>query len=160
MILGIVSDSHGDMPRLKQFLRDVGGAVDVILHAGDFYEDSRRLSSMTRVRVIGVMGNCDCLRDGPLEKIVEVGGKRLLLAHGHQYGVKRDREPLKSRAGALRVDAVVFGHTHIAETFRCGNVLFINPGSCHYGRGGCGPSYGILEITPDGEMNASLHYLE
>lgn len=159
MILGIVSDSHGDVPRLKRFLQDLGKA-DAILHAGDYYEDSKKLASMTRTRVIGVMGNCDYLMSGPLEKVVEAGGKKVLLAHGHQYGVKRDREALKKRAAALGVDAVVFGHTHIAETFRIGDVLYVNPGSCHYGRGSRGPSYGILEITPDGEMTATIHYLE
>lgn len=159
MILGIVSDSHGDVPRLKRFLREVG-PVDAILHAGDFYEDSKKLSGITKAKVIGVMGNCDYLMTGPLEKVVEVSGKKVLLAHGHQYGVKRDREALKKRAVSLGVDAVVFGHTHVAETFWAGDVLFVNPGSCHYGRGSHGPSYGTLEITPDGGMVASIHYLE
>ncbi|MCR4399207.1 MAG: metallophosphoesterase [Firmicutes bacterium] len=158
MRLGLVSDSHGDILKLRKALRDMG-AVDVVLHAGDFYEDSRKLQVVTGVTVVGVMGNCDHFVAGPLEKVVEVAGKRILLTHGHQYGVKRDKNGLRERGSALGVNAVVFGHTHIAETFWAGGMLFVNPGSCRYGRSNQGLTYGTLDIAADGTMMPVIHSL-
>lgn len=158
MRLGLISDSHGDMVNLKKAVLSMG-AVEVLLHAGDFYEDSRRIERASGLKVIGVMGNCDHLMTGPVEKVVEAGGKSILLTHGHQYGVKRDKGALRQRAALLGVQVVVFGHTHIAESFWSDGVLFINPGSCRYGRSEHGLSYGILEINECGAMVPTIHSL-
>ncbi|MGE5543279.1 MAG: YfcE family phosphodiesterase [Bacillota bacterium] len=155
----MLSDSHGDVRRLAMAVREMG-QVDVLLHAGDFFEDSRRLQESTDVKVIGVMGNCDHLMTGPVEKVVEAGGKTILLTHGHQYAVKRDRKALTRRAVALGVNIVVFGHTHMAETFWSDGILFFNPGSCRYGRSSQGLSYGTLEISADGVLTPLIHCFE
>jgi len=158
LLLGILSDSHGDVRRLTMAVLEMG-RVNVLLHAGDFFEDSRRLQEAVDVKVFGVMGNCDHIATGPMEKVIEVGGNTILLTHGHQYGVKRDKKALTRRAITLGVNAVVFGHTHVAETFSSGGILFVNPGSCRFSRCDRGPSYATLDILPDGSLMPAIHVL-
>ena len=151
MILGVMSDSHGNMRQVKYALRAMGD-VDLILHAGDFYDDGVRLSAVAPVRVVAVVGNCDMRADGPLEEVLEAGGKRILLTHGHRYGVKYGLQSLAERARVLQADVVVFGHTHIAHVSTEDGILFLNPGSCFRPRDGRPPSYATLEITSDGAL--------
>ncbi|MDI6894998.1 MAG: metallophosphoesterase [Bacillota bacterium] len=155
MRIGVLSDTHGNLALVHRVVEEMG-SVDLLLHAGDYYEDSCRLAEWG-VRVVGVVGNCDCRVDGPAERLVQVGGKRLLLTHGHRYRVKQDFRTLLSRARELNADAVVFGHTHRAEAFWLGKVLFFNPGSLHAPCGD-GPSYGVLVVGEDG-IRPELHPL-
>ncbi|MEW6547122.1 MAG: metallophosphoesterase [Bacillota bacterium] len=147
MRVGVLSDTHGNLALVERIMEEMG-SVDLLLHAGDYYEDSCRLAERG-VRVIGVLGNCDCRVEGPAERLVQVAGKRVLLTHGHRYRVKQDFRPLLARARELNADVVVFGHTHRAEAFWLGKVLFFNPGSLHAPCGE-GPSYGMLLISEDG----------
>lgn len=153
MRIGVLSDTHGSLALLERAVAQMG-PVDLILHAGDYYEDSCRLAQ-AGVRVIGVLGNCDCRVDGPAERLVQLGGKRLLLTHGHRYRVKQDFRLLLARARELGADVVVFGHTHRAEAFWLGKVLFLNPGSL-YAPVGDGPSYGMLLVSEEG-IRPELH---
>ncbi|HHY94368.1 MAG TPA: metallophosphoesterase [Firmicutes bacterium] len=130
--------------------------MDLLLHAGDYYEDSCRLAQQG-LRVIGVVGNCDCRVDGPAERLIQIGGRRLLLTHGHRYRVKQDFRTLMARARELQADVVVFGHTHRADAFWLGNILFFNPGSL-YAAQGRGPTYGLLVIGEDG-IQPEVHQL-
>ena len=63
---------------------------------------------------------------------IEIDGVKILLTHGHRYGVKNGYLNLIMRAKELQVNAVIFGHTHIPEVFTEDGVLFVNPGSCSY----------------------------
>ncbi len=160
MRIGVLSDSHGNLALVKRVVAEMG-PVDLLLHAGDYYEDSSRLAQ-DGVRVIGVLGNCDYRVDGPPERLIQVGGKRLLLTHGHRYRVKQDFRALLARARELGANVVVFGHTHRAEAFWLGETLFFNPGSL-FAPNGDGPSYGLLVIGEEGikpelrRLNANKH---
>lgn len=153
MRIGVLSDTHGNLALAEQVIGEMG-SVDLVLHAGDYYEDSCRLAE-SGVRVIGVVGNCECGVDGPPERLVQVAGKRVLLTHGHRYRVKQDFRSLLSRARELNADVVVFGHTHRAEAFWLGKVLFFNPGSL-YAPVGDGPTYGML-VLDNGTIRPELH---
>lgn len=153
MRIGVLSDTHGNLTLARMVLEDMG-PIDLLLHAGDYYEDSCRMAEWG-VRVVGVVGNCDCRVEGPAERLVQAGGRRLLLTHGHRYRVKQDFRALWARARELGADVVVFGHTHRAEAFWLGKVLFFNPGSLHAPAGGR-PSYGVLLVGEDG-IRPELH---
>jgi predicted phosphodiesterase len=62
----------------------------------------------------------------PAERVAEVGGARLGMVH--------DGGPRQGRAGRLLerfpgCEAVVYGHTHMPEVSREGDVWIVNPGS-------------------------------
>jgi putative phosphoesterase len=148
LIIGVLSDTHGDLRRVETCLSLMPN-IEMLLHAGDFYEDAQRISAVSGVKVVAVTGNCDYMVKGPSEEMLAVGSKRIYITHGHLYRVKRDLSLLVQRSKALGVDVTVFGHTHMPGIFRRDGILFVNPGSPHSPRQG-EPSCAILDITRAG----------
>jgi len=130
LIIGVISDTHGDLHLVEECLNLMPG-IELLLHAGDFYEDAQRIGSGSGIKVVAVTGNCDYMVKGPSEEMLAVGSKRIYLTHGHIYRVKHDIALLVQRSKALGVDVTVFGHTHYPTVFRRDGVLFVNPGSPH-----------------------------
>lgn len=129
MIIGIMSDSHGDLRGIERAASAMGKA-DVWLHAGDFCGDADHLAACAGTPVISVAGNCDGLAArSPEDEFVELAGKKIWLTHGHQCGVKSGTGQLVAKAKAHGVDLVVYGHTHISEIRKAGDLFIINPGS-------------------------------
>ncbi len=148
MIIGVISDTHGDLRRVDECLSLMQGA-ELLLHAGDFYEDAQKIGLGAGLKVVAVTGNCDYMVKGPSEEMVAVGAKRIYLTHGHLYRVKHDISLLVQRSKALGVDVTVFGHTHYPTVFKRDGMLFVNPGSPHSPRGG-GPSCAVLDVSRSG----------
>ena len=142
--IGVVSDSHGDITSLEAAL-SVMGELDYILHAGDHLRDSVRLSRLLTIPVIGVAGNCDALQH-PTEELIELGGQRFFIAHGHHYGVKTDTSGIIQVARRHRVDIAIYGHTHVPALFVQHGILFLNPGSTSIGRKGAANNCAVLTI--------------
>lgn len=138
MRIGILADTHDRLPRTKaavQILREAG--ADALIHCGD-------LASRPIVEVCAVLpfwfvfGNHDadevpqlqsaaeeygavCLEWGG---IVELGGKRIGVAHGHMTTDVR-------RVLAENPDYLLTGHSHYASDVTAGSVRRINPGALH-----------------------------
>ena len=151
--IGVVSDSHGDFTSLEAALTVIG-EVDYVLHAGDYLRDSLRLSRVLTVPVIGVAGNCDALQH-PTEEIIELGGQRFFISHGHQHGVKTDTTGIIQVARRHKVDVAIYGHTHVPALFVQHGILFLNPGSTSAGRKGAASSCAVLTIE-DAHVDAAF----
>lgn len=149
MRVGVVSDSHGSVQALQAAV-DAAGRLDVWLHAGDYYSDTKWLSANTGIPVYGVRGNCDFTKEGPLERVVELGGIEILLAHGHLYQVGYGLMRFSLRAQELGVSAAVYGHTHVPLLDRQGSLTILNPGSPTNPRKGSRRSIAVMEIRGGG----------
>ena len=87
MKLLILSDSHGVLTNMERAVDET--APQMILHLGDCWQDGVRLHSrFPQIPFRQVPGNCDFRPDEPTELLLGVGGLRLLMCHGHTYGVK------------------------------------------------------------------------
>ena len=129
MILGIMSDSHGDLAAVRRAAEAVG-AVDLWLHAGDYCADAAFLAECTGVRTVGVAGNCDGLAARfPKEEYLDLEGVRVFLTHGHAFGVKGGTDGLLDWARQMDALVAVYGHTHIPEARQSGALWVVNPGS-------------------------------
>lgn len=125
--VGLVSDTHGWLnPDLKEaFARCV-----CIVHAGDVgkVEVLDELEDVAPVHA--VKGNIDGgeLRFLPLERVDEVGGKRIAVLHiaGDPMRPNRAARDLIRRE---RPDVIVVGHTHVPVVGRVDGTLWINPGA-------------------------------
>lgn len=121
--VGIISDTHGLFdPRLET----VFAGVDRILHAGDVGAMAVLDKLAAIAPVTAVRGNVD--HDAwswelPEEAVVELNGRRVLVAH-----IKEDLLRRRDPEGE-RFSAVVTGHSHAPAIVRRGGVLYLNPGS-------------------------------
>lgn len=139
----VVSDIHGaDTEPICQ----KAGDFDGLIFLGDGADCLPRLRKAFPV-CHAVAGNCDGrLFDLPLEKELRIEGKRLLLTHGHRYGVKWGLSVLADEAHARGCDAVLFGHTHTPTLTYDGGVGLFNPGAVTALRS----TFGVLDVRKDG----------
>lgn len=128
MLLGVVSDTHGDTYALEKVIKEFE-SVDIAIHLGDNTEDAEILMESLKCKVVYVKGNCDINSKDPLELIEEVEGVRILITHGHKYNVKSNLVGLLYRAQELEAEIALFGHTHISEVSMEEGIWLINPGS-------------------------------
>ena len=99
-----------------------------------------------------VKGNCDW-DSAPDELIVEAGGVKFLLTHGHRYGVKSGTDRLAQAAREKGVNVACFGHTHEGLNMPDRGVWLFNPGTAGgiHNRAG----YGVV-IVSDGKFRPAL----
>lgn len=131
---------------------------DRILHAGDFtstevYEELRRLAP-----VDGVAGNMDDpgLRSLlPPKLVVEVEGARIGMVHDAGPALGRAERLAEAFPGC---SAVVYGHTHVPEATRLGDVWILNPGSPTERRSA--PHHGMIELeVSEGRLDVRTYVL-
>lgn len=159
--IAVVSDSHGDFRNVGRLRAKLGGRIDWLLHAGDHIQDAPRIAVNLGVdpsRVRAVAGNCDHPVREPAQQLVEIEGVKILMVHGHQYGVKEGLHRVHCLAAEAGARVVVFGHSHVAVCLEEGGVLLFNPGSITAPRiTGEPPSCGLLEVEK-GQIMAKLLY--
>ena len=142
MRIGVFSDSHGDVSAARRFY-DSLAPLDCLFHLGDCAPDGEKLSKLFACPVYAVRGNCDYRSDAPLERQVDLGGKRFLLLHGHQY---YSFSALLYRGEEVHADMVLYGHTHRPDLSADGPRLLLNPGSLSRPRGGSVESCALILI--------------
>lgn len=143
--LGLIADTHGLLR--PQALVALEGC-DRILHAGDIGEGDVLEALAGIAPVDAVRGNVDERPDLPTERLLDLGGVRILLRHGHL--------PESDGHGAA---IVVSGHTHVPQVVRDGRVLRVNPGSAGPRRFRLPVTVALLELA-DGEARAEIRELD
>ena len=146
----VLSDSHAALSFMRRCVNLV--KPDALIHLGDFYEDGRSISvEFPHIPMHQVPGNCDLyrmVRYVPDILNYPVGGVKLYMTHGHRHGVKFGLAELLADAREAGVQAVLYGHTHIADCHQEPDGLWVlNPGSCNYSGG----SVGLIE-TENGQI--------
>ena len=142
----IFSDTHDYIEpcvRLMTQMKD----VDAVIHAGDSARDAQDLKyAFPEIPVYYVRGNNDWFSDAPDKLSVTIGGKKILIVHGHIERVKYDLtlSELTRKGEAANADLVVFGHTHKPRTEYRGKMIILNPGSVRFSR-----TYAVAEIEGD-----------
>ncbi len=169
----VLSDSHNHPQAVEAAIGRV--KPDGVLFAGDGLRDLTRVD--IPCPIWAVRGNCDVgsmplivsdpgmgdrVLDPEDEELIWADGMRILLMHGHRYGVKHSLTAAVARAIAREADVLVYGHTHEAAEWRItperpgvfgGSVALskpltiFNPGSI----GDCHGSFGTITIR-DGQV--------
>lgn len=148
----VFSDSHSSLRFMYACMSVV--KPDAVIHLGDHYDDGEALKAdYRRMRFYQVPGNCDRYRcpPGVREILVDrVLGVDLYMTHGHRHNVKLYLGALLADARSCKVQAVLYGHTHVADCHQEEDGLWVlNPGSCGYGGG----SAGLMEVE-NGKIKA------
>lgn len=166
MIVGVVSDTH--LPRFGRELppalvRGLRRAkVDVIAHCGDLTEPLAIDLLQEIAPVIAVAGNNDgkeLQRRLGERAIVEAEEARIGIVHGHDGRGRSTPEKALAAFDGDRVDAILFGHSHIPYRVRRDGVLLFNPGSPTDKRMNPAYSYGIVRVEGKTVRAAHRFYL-
>jgi putative phosphoesterase len=149
--IGVISDTHG---LLRPEVAKVFAGVDYILHAGDI--GSRTiLDELEKIApVLAVAGNTDSpmlFRDLFDTEVFEMKQVSLYLIHNVDL--------LDLDLSTAGLNAVVYGHSHIASIDYKSNVLYFNPGSAGQSRFNLPVTAGLLEIN-ESKIRASIVRLE
>jgi uncharacterized protein len=148
--VGVVSDTHCPeyLDRLPVRLGELLAGVDLILHAGDI-GSLETLAELGRIAPVeAVHGDHDRGLDLPSSRVVEVAGRKIGIVHGNRSHLIEEPATLTGtltlghwwpKVGLYRwlrdsfpeADAVVYGHTHLADVRRERGALLFNPGAVY-----------------------------
>lgn len=157
MKLLIISDTHGDNTNAIRVIKTINSKINSIIHLGDYDEDAKIiLHEFPNIPIYYVAGNCDFASSTLKEQILTFNGTKILITHGHRYNVKWNYDRIFYLAKERGVQAVLFGHTHIATIEYKESIVLINPGSISEPRNTSIPSYCIIDITDSGLLKASI----
>jgi putative phosphoesterase len=151
-IVGVISDTHipTRAQALPKGLFSAFEKADFILHAGDLVELSVIDELEQIAPVLAVRGNMDI---GPIRELLpEVNVLKLFnwrIGLVHDPGSVTELGWLKEIANKNRFDALIYGHTHMANVTWDGKILFINPGSPIFPEPSISakPTVGLLKVT-------------
>lgn len=157
MRAAIVSDTHGNWkPTAEEILKE---KVDCLFFLGDHARDGKEMEQFLNIPAYIVRGNCDRTEDAEAEMIVELGGWKILLCHGHYYHVKEQLQSLFYRGLELGIDIILYGHTHRAYYEETDGLTIINPGSVSRENVYLGnASWGILTLSDEKNENNLKKY--
>ncbi len=153
MRIGVLSDSHNHWDNLRLAVRKLieEGSVDIIIHLGDDYDDTRVIErpDIELLRIPGVFSSY--YRDPriPNRLVKEFSNWKFLLTHApaaHENDLSTDRDP-EDIIAKEKINIVFHGHTHIPRIEEKDHVLWINPGHLKTkDKKGYPPSYALMEI--------------
>ena len=142
MTVLVLSDSHGNLTNMVRAVE--AESPHMIVHLGDGWREARQLhGQFPMLPFYQVPGNCDFRPSEPAEQLLFWEEKRVLICHGHTYGVKQSLLRAGYAAEEENLDLFLFGHTHQPLVDMRGKTLFLNPGSIgdHFR-----PFYGIITL--------------
>lgn len=143
MLIGLVSDSHDNLPIVEKAIQIFNELkVELVLHAGDFVSPFvvAKLKNLN-CQLIGVFGNNDGDHELLKKRFKETSNctihnffaqiknenYKIAMLHGDET------EVLNAIIDSGYYDAVVYGHSHCHSIERKGKTLAINPGElCGY----------------------------
>ena len=157
----VLSDTHVPVAAadLPQAVYEAVKYADMIFHAGDLVETGilDKLRELKNVKaVFGNMDTKEIRAELKAKEVITVGKFRIGLIHG--YGAPSELLATV-RKEFDKVDAIVFGHSHVACNMKKDSVLYFNPGSPTDKIFASKNSYGILNVT-DKEIRGEIIELQ
>ena len=132
MKIGIISDTHDNMPQIRKAVDFFNfQRVEHVVHAGDFTSPfTFRVLKELSCGLTGVFGNNDgdklllhSMSGGRVFNqpyAFELAGRKIIVIHEHHIAA--------ALGDSGHYDVVIYGHTHKPEIRKTGKTLIINPG--------------------------------
>ena len=150
----VASDSHGRPDALRRAIERED--LHAVLFLGDGISDAEKMrEEYPDLTIITVPGNCDWGSVDEPERLIELGGVRILMMHGHTRGVKYDGTRAYYAAKETGADVLLYGHTHCPMVDYDGTTYTMNPGSIRYTG-----TYGVLVIGNGKVIDCGTRVLE
>ena len=145
----VFSDSHSNYKHILKAIETHNGIADLVVFLGDGLRDVERVKEIyPNLHFFAVKGNCDVFSSSGYSdySVLDLDGIKILITHGHLFGVKSGYDRILYRAEELGADAVFFGHTHEPIDFSTyvgeKRIHLFNPGSIAYGG-----TYGVVNTA-------------
>lgn len=143
----VFSDSHRSRSGMYDAIE--AHTPNQVIHLGDLVEDAEDVSyAYPQLPFCMVAGNCDGWTTTPAIRSITLAGKRVLLSHGHLWGVKGGYGGALSEGRKAGADILLFGHTHVPYCQQVDGMWVMNPGSAR-------STYGLITIEA-GEISCQL----
>lgn len=154
--IGVISDTHVGF-FIKQVPKEVFelfDGVDLIIHAGDLTDLNVIIELEAVAPLEMIAGNNDDSEVGRkygYAKTMIVDKKRIFMIHDlaeiNPWQLEQEKP-----------DCIIFGHTHMPESYTKDGVLYFNPGSATMNRKIMEKSIGILTILEDEITGEIIYY--
>ena len=153
----MISDTHGFLGNAEKIIENYSD-VKTIIHLGDLVRDVEKLKRKYGSRdFYYVAGNNDNCGSVPYERMIALGGKKILLTHGHRQRVNYNMLSIGLWGREQNADVVIFGHTHQPLVDESMGIVLFNPGSISLPRNFQGPNYGVLEVSEEGIIRCEVY---
>lgn len=159
MLIGIISDTHDNLPQVRKAVEFFKKKkIQALIHGGDYCAPfALKPYEGLKITCYGVFGNIDGdkkmlelhstgrIKEPPLK--LSLGGRKILVVH--------NIKSINLRKEAKDCDLIIHGHTHKPEIHKEGRALVVNPGEC------CGYINGesTVALCNLEKMEASIHKL-
>ncbi|MFA6620917.1 MAG: metallophosphoesterase [Candidatus Caldatribacteriota bacterium] len=136
MKIGIMSDTHDNLPNIKKAITIFNHEkIDYLFHTGDFVSPftAREIKNI-KCSFAGIFGNNDGDRLFLLNQFKDIGpiypepykvsieNKKLIMFHKDDV--------ISDLAKSQSYDVIIYGHTHKIDLYKNGKTTVINPGEC------------------------------
>ena len=140
----VLSDSHGDYFAMKRAI-EAQPTAEVVIFLGDGHMDFERCRTLLEnKRIYCVQGNNDFHCTYPKKSIIEEGGLKIYITHGHYEYVKSGLGGLISVSRRNNCKLALYGHTHNQQEDNYEGIKMFNPGSIR------NDEYGVIDVIDNG----------
>ncbi len=147
--IAVLSDTHfHHFNEVPSSLLESLKAFDMVIHLGDFVNEELVEYFRTFNNFYGIAGNHDpqsVKKILPKTDVIEINGKRLGLLHGYWFPFFCQQRSL-AKFKNDKVDAILYGHTHVIRNEMVDDILFFNPGSASALWPAPWKTYGVLNV--------------
>lgn len=133
MILGLIADSHDNLPKLKKAIMLFNKkSVSLVLHAGDYVAPFSvgMLENNLNCEYLGVFGNNDGEREGLSKRSQGKINKDILELAKFERKILVVHDISNKNIDCSNYDIVICGHTHKVNIDKQKHTWIINPGEC------------------------------
>lgn len=120
----VVSDTHGNKDGLMEVVKTC--KCEHVFFLGDLLKDVEELNIKNLVKV---RGNWDYDFKVKLTEFLEIENVKIMLTHGHKYGVKNGLGALINEGKKEHCKLVCYGHTHVQNFLEVDGIYLLNPGA-------------------------------
>ena len=150
MKIVVCSDNHSNIEALNYILNKHPHA-DYYWHLGD----SQAIDIQELGPFISIKGNNDYL-NLPSQRRIQIGKYNFLLVHGTDV-IGAGLKSLVYKANKTDSNIVLYGHTHLKADDTIDGIRLINPGSCSHNRDMSKPSYMIINIDDNNNLDVQFY---
>lgn len=143
----VLSDTHMMLDNARGVLDIYKDEAEIVIHLGDLVNDAKKLEKeYPWFKFYYVSGNNDWNTNVCFERNINIGGKKIIITHGHRQKVSFGLLSLALWAKEHDGDAVLFGHIHVPVIDEYNGVKIFSPGSISLPRSTDLPTFGILDV--------------